>query len=147
MFRSKITLSCLLLILLVMSSYGFNNGSIKDPDTKKAAVVNLLIGLKSDNYGLRTGSAFMLGEIGAEEAVVPLMRMLRTEKCENARIVAALALYKINSPKSIFAVKQAIRFDSSERVRKMCTNFYSESIKAKFRLNNRENIDSEVAIR
>ena len=68
----------------------------------------------------------MLGEIRAEEAVYPLMKMLRTEDCEESRIVAALALYKIDNPKGLFAVKQATRFDNSERVKKCAKIFITK---------------------
>ncbi len=147
MSRLVVTFSGLILFLFVMTSFGFNKESLDNPDTRKAAVENLLSGVQSDNYGLRTSSAFMLGEIKAQEAVYPLMRMLRTEECEDARIVAALALYKIDHPKGIFAVKQATRFDVSERVRKMCTNFYYETLKVKYSVNASIKDDSEVAIR
>ncbi len=147
MFRSAMTLSGLILFLLVMTSYGFDKESLENPVTRKAAVENLLDGLQSNNYGLRTSSAFILGEIRAVEAVYPLMRMLRTEECEEGRIVAALALYKIDNPKGTFAVKQATRFDRSKRVRKMCTNFYLETLKVKYSTNDSVKADSEVAIR
>lgn len=145
MYRTASTLLSLVLFFFVMTSYGFDKSDLNNPETKKAAVKNLLMGLNSENYGLKTSSAYMLGEIKAEEAVLPLMHMLRTEKNEDARIVAALALYKIDNPKGIFAVKQAIRFDSSERVRKMCSNFYYETIKIKYGIDNSSSYDSEVA--
>jgi len=147
MFRSAMTLSAIILFLFVITSFGMNRESLENPDTRKAAVSTLLEGLNSDNYGLRTGSAFMLGEIKAEEAVIPLMKMLRTEDREEARIVAALALYKLDNPRGIFAVKQATRFDNSERVRKMCTNFYNETIKEKYSGVEFVKEDIEVAIR
>jgi hypothetical protein len=147
MNRSVMTLSGLIIILFALTSYGFNKESLKDSEIRKSAVASLLLGIQSDNYGLRTSSAFMLGEIRAEEAVIPLMHMLHTEKSENARIVAALSLYKIDNPRGLFAVKQATRFDSSERVRKMCTNFYYETLKVKYELNNLVKENSEVAIR
>jgi len=43
-----------------------------------------------------------------------------------------LALYKIGSPVAIYAVKQTIRFDQSERVSKLCASFYSNYLKNKF---------------
>ncbi len=147
MYRSAMTLSALILFLFVMTSFGMNKGLLENPEIRKAAVSNLLEGLKSDNDGLRTGSAFMLGEIKAEEAVIPLMKMLRTEDSEEARIVAALALYKLDNPRGIFALKQATRFDSSERVRKMCTNFYNETHKEKYSGVEFVKKESEVAIR
>jgi hypothetical protein len=38
--------------------------------------------------------------------------------------MAALALYKIGDARGLYAIKQAIRFDDSERVRNLCTKFY-----------------------
>ena len=147
MFRSVMTISALILFLFVITSFGFNIESLKNPETRKKAVENLLNGLQNDNYGPKTSSAFMLGEIRAEEAVYPLMNMLKTEDCEESRIVAALALYKIGNPKGIFAVKQATRFDNSERVRKMCTNFYNETLRERYGAIKFDKEDSEVAIR
>lgn len=147
MYKWTITLTGLVLFFFVMTSYGLDKSALENMETKKAAVKNLLIGLQSDNYGLRTSSAFMLGEIKAEEAVLPLMHMLTTEKSEDARIVAALALYKIDNPKGIFAVKQAIKFDESGRVRKMCTNFYCENLILKYGVKVNPADTSEVAAR
>lgn len=85
---------------------------------------NLLTGLKSDNFGLRVSSAFMLGEIRSEEAVLQLTRMLRNSGDERARIVAAISLIKIGSERSTYVVKQGIQFNDSEKVRKMCNHLY-----------------------
>jgi HEAT repeat protein len=116
-----------LAVLFAFVSIGFASSKVLISSKKtdhKAAIANLLVGLNSDNYGLRTSCAFMLGELKASQAVIPLMKMLHSEKSDDARIVAALSLYKIGNPIGIFAVKQAGRFDDSERVRKMCSNFY-----------------------
>lgn len=96
----------------------------RDYKVKDCTVASLIMGINSDNFGLRTSSAYMLGELQCEKGVIPLMRMLKSEEREDARIVAALALLKIGSEKGIFAIKQAIRFDDSERVRRQCANFY-----------------------
>ena len=40
--------------------------------------------------------------------------------------MAALALYKIGDARGINAIKQRIRFDDSERVRKMCSTLYAQ---------------------
>ncbi len=93
-----------------------------------AAVVNLMIGLKSDNLGLRESAAFMLGELKAREAVVPLMAMLRSEECEGCRIVAALALCRIGDERGVFAVKRAVKFDESEQVAQKCAWFYEQYV-------------------
>ena len=91
---------------------------------QQSAEINLMVGLESENFGLKTSSAFLLGEIHSSKAVIPLMKILRSDENEEARITAALALYKIGDARGIYAVKQAIRFDESERVRKLCSKFY-----------------------
>ena len=105
-------------------------------------VESLIIGLNSDNIGLQSSSAYMIGELQLSQAVIPLLRILHNEKNEELRIAAALALYKIGSPIAINAVKQAVRFDDSERVSKLCANFYSEYLRIKF---NDEEINVDVS--
>jgi HEAT repeat protein len=93
-----------------------------------AAVVNLMIGLKSDNLGLKQSSAFMLGELKAQEAVVPLMAILRSQEPECCRIVAALALCRIGDERGVFAVKRAVKFDESVEVAQKCAWFYEQYV-------------------
>jgi HEAT repeat protein len=93
-----------------------------------AAVENLLIGLGSDNTGLKSGCAFMLGELKATEAVVPLMAVLKSDACEECRTVAALALCRIGDERGSYAVKRAVRFDESSHVQQKCAWFYEQYV-------------------
>ena len=111
----------LLISLITFSAFAGNNQGYKVND---CTVASLIMGINSDNFGLRTSAAYMLGELKCEKGVIPLMRMLKSEDREDARIVAALALLKIGDARGIFAIKQATRFDDSERVRRLCANFY-----------------------
>jgi hypothetical protein len=47
------------------------------------------------------------------------------------RIIAALSLYKIGDSRGIFAIRQAIKFDESKRVSKLCDKFYRAYLQAK----------------
>lgn len=109
-------------------------GDLPKPDQKisENAILSLLEGLSSDNLGLKTSCAYMLGELKSQDAVIPLMRILREDENEQARISSALALYKIGTPLSIYAVKQAIKYDESQRVSNLATNFYNEYLRNKF---------------
>jgi len=80
---------------------------------------NLIVGVQSNNFGLRVSAANMLGDLKSSRGVFALMRMLRTETDERGRIVAALALMKIGDPVGIYAVKQTGRLDGNDRVRKL----------------------------
>lgn len=85
---------------------------------------NYLKGLKAENEGLRISSSYYLGERKSGEAVIPLMNILHTDKSPEARIMAALSLFKIGDERGIYAVKQAAQFDDNEWVKKMCNIFY-----------------------
>ena len=75
--------------------------------------------------GLKVSSAYYLGEIESQKAVIPLMGILKSDKNPEARIMAALALFKIGNEKGMFAVQQAVKFDDNEQVKKMCEIFYN----------------------
>lgn len=89
-------------------------------------VKNLLHNLKSENKGVHESSAYMLGEMKCREAVIPLLAMLHSDAEESSRIVAALSLSRIGDGRGTFAVKQAVRFDESPRVRALCAWFTNQ---------------------
>jgi hypothetical protein len=89
---------------------------------KKIAVmeVNLLAGLDSDNHGLKVSSAFFLGEIESDRAVIPLLKMFSEEEDPGAKFVAAWSLLKIGDKRGVFRVKrEAERSDPNSQ-----TNIY-----------------------
>jgi len=119
-------------LLLVAALTALAAGGDKDSGLSKekydAAIENLLIGLASDNLGLRESAAYMLGELKADAAVIPLMQMLRSDDHESSRIVAALALCRIGEGRGVYAVKRAASFDESEAVAQRCAWFYDQYV-------------------
>ena len=85
---------------------------------------NLLVGLNSNIEGLRISCAYYLGEMKSENAVLPLMQILRDDNCYGARIVAALSLIKIGDEQGVYMVKRTAKFNDEEGVRKMSQKFY-----------------------
>lgn len=124
MKRLNLILFVFFVAILGQVSFGSNNPVKKSEMNRELIIKNLMVGVKSDNYGLRTSSALLLGEFKADESVIDLLRMLHSEETDDARIVAALSLLKIEDSRGIYAIKQAIRFDKSERVKKLCEKFY-----------------------
>ncbi len=104
---------------------GYAKGQPEGSFNREAAENNLLIGIASDNYGLRVSAASILGDVGSTRSVVPLMRMLH-DGDEGERIVAALALSRIGDGRGVFAVKQAAQFDRSEKVQRLAAWYYNE---------------------
>lgn len=117
-------LFAVLLTVSTISAKTYKSGTI-DPEKKDVIADNLIVGLKSANDGLKLSSAFYLGEYQAEEALIPLMQMLREGKTTEERITAALALYKIGNPRGIFMLRGMARFDDDVRLSKICAKFYN----------------------
>ena len=90
----------------------------------EACYETLQQGLNSNNEGLKAGCAYMAGEIRCQRSVVCLLKILRDNPSEELRILAALSLYKIGDARGIYAIKQAIKYDGSKRVQRMCEIFY-----------------------
>ncbi|MDX1701009.1 MAG: HEAT repeat domain-containing protein [Melioribacteraceae bacterium] len=110
------------LLMFFSSSLVFSQDSIQvfSKLTDEDIELNLLEGVNSDNLGLRVSAAYFLGERKSQKSVIPLMKILREDKSPEARIMAALSLFKIGDDRGLFAVKQAIKFDDNEQVKKMC---------------------------
>ena len=91
------------------------------------AVKNLLVGIdtENNNCGLRRSAIYMLGYLEADEAVIPLMRVLHSCPDEKSRLAAAWALCKIGDARGEYAVKQAVRFDKSTKVQMHCAWYYN----------------------
>lgn len=119
-------LSVIFMLVLFATSLFAKTNTTKEETIEK----NLLVGLKSDNLGLKTSSAYLLGEMGTDKSVNSLMSVLKSGDTEEERISAALALTKINTGKGMFAVKQRATFDDSERVRRLCGMFYNQSLQS-----------------
>jgi len=119
------TLAFLFLLLLTSLTLA---GSGSNKATHEQIEKNLIVGVNSDNYGLRVSSAYFLGEIKSSNSVNHLLKLLHNGETEEERIIAALSLIKIQSSIGTFAVKRSAIFDDSERVRKICDRFYSAHI-------------------
>lgn len=98
---------------------------------KALAEQNLLIGICSENTGLRASSAFVAGEIKAEGLVIPLMKLFREEKNDKVRITAALALLKIGDGRGLKLIEYASRFDDCCSVKELCRKFHAYYLKHK----------------
>ena len=113
-----------LVVLLASTTCLANSDNVKNELIEK----NLIAGLKSENIGLVTSSAYYLGEYGSSKSIIPLLKVLKSGDTEGERISAAVALSKINTEQARFAVKRRAIFDGSERVRNLCGRFYRESL-------------------
>ena len=139
------TVTVLILIITLFTTAFAGDNSTKKYEYTQNTVSSLIEGLKSDNTGLKTCCAYLIGELNVTEGIIPLMRLLRNDESDEVRICAALALYKIGTPISIFAVKQAIRFAESKRVSKLAAKFYYDYLRSN-QLNDVKGKDKSYAV-
>jgi hypothetical protein len=131
--KTRLLLSVFLVLVITVTSFGSikPNPVKKDAMNRDVVITNLMNGIQSENQGLRISSSYFLGELKSGEAVIPLMRILKSDDNEESRIMAALSLLKIEDSRGLYAIKQAVNFDSSERVKKMCAIFYQDYLSKK----------------
>lgn len=113
-----------MLLISTLATSLFANKPKTISEREKVIVENLLEGVNSENSGLKVSSAYFLGELKSEKALLPLMSLLKNGNTEAERVIAALSLIKLKNEKGLFAVKQRIEFDPSPFVRNMCKQFY-----------------------
>lgn len=122
------------LAILFFAATFTNGASFESPKLQfKYSIVesNLLVGAKSNNFGLRVDCAYKLGEIKSKKAVNCLMSMLRNSNSEEEQIMAALSLRKIENARGLYALKRAAKFAKSDRVKRMCKIFYYDYLQKK----------------
>lgn len=132
------TLFAVSLFLLLSFQILPQETAILKPSDKEACFKTLQQGLKSENLGVQAGCAYMVGEVSCQRSVICLMKLLHNSPSEELRILAALSLYKLGDSRGIYAIKQAIQFDESDRVSRMCENFYRAFLK--------ESADEEIQV-
>lgn len=128
MKKQVIILATALLLMGLTFTFG---QAVNNPDEQritKQATENYIKGLDSENQGIRLSCAYFIGEYKISAGMIPLMKMLHSDPSEYGRIMAALSLTKLGTGQSVFAVKQAAKFDKSQRVRNLCEKFYYHQI-------------------
>jgi hypothetical protein len=128
--KASALMLCVMVLVIAMSASAGDKTLFGSTEKYDRAEATLLQGLASDNEGLRESSAYMLGELKSDKAVIPLMGILRCESCSTARIVAALALCRIGDLRGVYAVKQAVQFDDDAAVQQRCAYFYNSYVQA-----------------
>ncbi|MBI9072060.1 MAG: HEAT repeat domain-containing protein [Melioribacteraceae bacterium] len=142
MKKQLLTILTLLMFVTISTVNFAGEDDIKKGSSKYQQIEsNLLVGLESSNFGLRTSSAYMLGEMKSDKAVNPLTKMLRGESDERARIAAALALIKIGTDRSVYMVQMGAKFNESQRVRYLCEKFYYAYLLNNY---NKQNVDKQI---
>jgi len=111
---------------------GYNNYTILSAEEYHQVEQNLLAGIKSGNIGLQTSCAYFLGEMKSDRALIPLLKLVKNGATEEARIIAALSLYKIESKIGMYNLKYLAETDESEIARRVFGRIYQKYVVDKY---------------
>jgi PBS lyase HEAT-like repeat len=134
----------LLLPLMLIFSLQIQAGPLKtnqQANTYETIEQNRLIGLQSDNQGLRVSCAFNLGEMKSKKAVIPLIELLRDGETYEEQVIAALSLVKIGDPQGIYMIERCGEFHRNEKTQEICKKFYNAIIFGKYPGTETENLN------
>jgi hypothetical protein len=106
------------------STSTYNDFTVFSEDDYNQIETNMLIGIKSNNTGLQTSCAYFLGEMKSDRAMIPLLKLVTNGESEEARIIAALSLYKIESKIGMYRLKYLAESDGSELARNVFDRLY-----------------------
>lgn len=107
-------------LIAAIGIFWMNN--VSAADLSKLVENNLHLTLKTKNLMIKADAISLAGELKMDEFVIPIMEVLKSSENKELRILAAIALHKINDERGLFAIKQAIHYDPERCVRRVCSN-------------------------
>ncbi|MBI2429141.1 MAG: HEAT repeat domain-containing protein [Ignavibacteriales bacterium] len=127
MKTKQILTTTLLIVSMAATAFATTPKSTEYKIDWQKAEKNYIVALSSDNIGLRHSATNYLGEYRLKGAVDHLITLLRSDKVENNRMAAALALMQIGEKEGVKAVEEASLFDGSEKVSRFCEQLINAS--------------------
>ena len=119
---------------------GINNSYAQERQINwEAFSKNLVMALGTTNTGLQLSAMGMIirysDKLQVEDAVFDVMRIYRLNKDPQVRILALVTLHKIQNNWSMYCLKSNLKFETDERVKKLCSfvlnDYYAQKDRAK----------------
>jgi len=102
------------------------NQSTKDLGLSKNSSQSLVMGIHSDNTGVRESSIYLVGKYRISDLENELISQLKVEKDSDIKVLIGLALFRMNSEKGMNELQMLTKKDSNPRVRRMSQAIYNE---------------------
>ncbi len=118
-------LAAVLFLVLVSDLFG-QEKHISELTDNKYALQNLIMGIHSDNPGVRESTIYFAGEYRFIETEDELIKQLKVETESDIKVLIGLALFRMNSEKGMNALQELSKSDSSLKVRRMSNAIFNE---------------------
>jgi HEAT repeat protein len=129
---TKTVLTLVAGLVLILSNNLFAQNTLAEFTNHKYALDNLIMGIHSENEGVRKSAIYFAGKYKVEETAVDLINQLNKEENPSVKILIALALFEMGSREGLEAVRKLSVTEGNPRVRKMATFIYNESVSDNF---------------
>lgn len=131
--KAQLTKSVLVLVLgLLLTNNIFAQNTLAEFTKNKHALDNLLMGIHSENEGVRKSAIYFAGKYKVEETAQDLIDQLGKEENASIKILIGLALFEMNSKEGLEAMKKLSKSDTNTKVRRMATFIYNEYANGNF---------------
>ncbi|MBN1299849.1 MAG: HEAT repeat domain-containing protein [Melioribacteraceae bacterium] len=94
------------------------------PGSQQKHIVNLIIGMNSENEGLKRSCIYFAGMYSLNQTLDCILEVLETEPDPATRTLIAQALYKIGNERGMNEVLELSQKDPDENVRKIAASLY-----------------------
>jgi len=118
-------LVAILFVLLVTDTFG-QNQKISDLSKHKYALQNLVIGIHSENDGVRESSIYFAGKYRFIDTEDALIEQLKVEKESDIKVLIGLALFRMSSEKGMNELQKLASIDENPKVRRMSYAIFNE---------------------
>lgn len=109
-----------LLSVFMLLSSSFANALYMKSNFTSNQINNLIMGVKSDNAGLKKSCIYFAAKYQVVETVQTLVDEFENNDDPKMKVLIALALYQIGDKSGIEAVYKASLSDGNQKVRKTC---------------------------
>lgn len=131
--KAQLTKSVLVLVLgLLLTNNLLAQNTLAEFTKNKYALDNLIMGIHSENEGVRKSAIYFAGKYKVVETAQELIDQLNLEENASIKILIGLALFEMNSKEGLEAVKKLSESDTNIKVRRMATFIYNEYANGNF---------------
>jgi len=120
-------LVAILFFFLVSESIG-QTKMVSEMTKHKYALQNIIMGIHSENEGVRESSIYFAGKYRFIDTEDALINQLKVEKDSDIKVLIGLALFRMNSEKGMNELQMLTKKDPNPRVRRMSRAIYNEYV-------------------
>jgi len=130
--KAKLVIAVLLAVLMsnILFAQNLSQNTTKAANSgfTERAIKSLMVGIESDNAGLKKSSIYLSGMYELDGVVETLISQLRKETDPDTRILIALALYKIGNKEGLDAIEELVKNDDNSKVKRISSAILNQFI-------------------